>query len=304
MKRKLVKQGAATMMISLPSKWIKANKLEKGDEINLEEKGKELIINTEKTTKEKKEIIIKINEENKHDIKNILTHLYRKGFDKVTIENINPELLKEIRVITNLLLGFELTEKTSAKCVIENISEPLEQKYDIMLKKVFLIIKETQDIILNDFEKEKFNINEIEETRNQQDKFILFCRRLLTKQNPENIFLEWELLTFLMHIQHAYFYLYKYASENKIKTDKEITNLLKELKSYFSLFEDAYYNKNIKSIHRINNLKKQYQFGSCLKLIEKSKGKETVIYSYIRELFRLIQIGTSPILSEVIEKEI
>jgi hypothetical protein len=304
MKRKLVKQGAATMMVSLPSKWIKSNKLEKGDEINLEEKGGELVINTQETTKGKKEIIITINEENKHDIKNILTHLYRKGFDRITIENLNSDTLKEIRSATNLLLGFELTEKSNTKCVIENISEPLEQKYDIILKKVFMIIKETQEVTLNDFEREKFNMHEIEETKNQQEKFILFCRRLLVKQNPENISLEWELLTFLIHIQHSYYYLYKYASESKIKTDKETLELLKELKTYFFFFEDAYYNKNIRSIHKINKLKKQYQFGSCLRLIEKSKGKEAVIHSYIKEIFRLIQIGTSPILSEVIEKEI
>ena len=44
MKRKLVKQGAATMMISLPSKWIKENGLDKGDEIELIEQGGELLI--------------------------------------------------------------------------------------------------------------------------------------------------------------------------------------------------------------------------------------------------------------------
>ncbi len=304
MKRKLVKQGTATMMISLPSKWIKANNLGKGDEINLEEKGKELIINTKETLKQKKEAKIKITKDNQQDIKNILTHLYRKGFDKIALEGLTPNLLKETRIITNsLLLGFEITERNSTKCIIENISEPIGQKYDVILKKIFLIIKETQDLIIKDFEKGRFtNMQEIEETKNQQDKFILFCRRLLIKEKFDNL-LDWELLTFLMHIKHTYYYLYKYVSKNKIKPDKEIIKLLINLKDYFVLFEDSYYNKNIKSIHKVNNLKKQYQFGKCLSLIEKAKGKETVVYSYIRELFRLIQIGTSPILAEIIEKK-
>jgi phosphate uptake regulator len=304
MKRKLVKQGVATMMISLPSKWIKANSLNKGDEIDIEEKGKSLIIEPEKRKSEKKEILIKIGEENKQDIKTILTHAYRKGFDKITLEDINPGLLKEIRIASNSLLGFELTEKDSKKCVVENISEPLEQKYEIILKKIFLIIKETQEITSNDFEKEKFNLNEIEETKNQQDRFILFCRRLLIKQPSDSALLEWELLTFLMHIQHTYYYLYKYVSENKIKIDKEMIRLLNQLKEYFSLFENSYYNKNISTIHKINNLKKDYHFGKCIELIEKSKAKEAVVYSYIRELFRLIQIGTSPILGMILEEKI
>lgn len=302
MKRKLVKQGAATMMISLPSKWIKENKLEKGDEIDLEEKQNELLISTKQSLKQKKEITININEENKQDITNILTHIYRKGFDKITINNIDSDLSKEIRNSVKLLLGFEITEKQGKKCIIENISEPLEQKYEIMLKKIFLILKETHEIIQEDFKQENLkSIEEINEIKEQQDKFILFCRRLLVKEKSEKL-LDWEFLTFLMHIQHTYFYLYKYAFENKIKPEKPILNLLEKLKDYFSLLEDAYYNKNIKSIHKINSLKREYQFGACLKEIEKSKNKNSVLASYIRELFRLIQIGTSPILSKIIEK--
>ena len=55
--RKLVKQGAATMMISLPARWIKFNQLGKGDEINLEEKENEIRVTTGKIDKKKKEII-------------------------------------------------------------------------------------------------------------------------------------------------------------------------------------------------------------------------------------------------------
>ena len=107
-----------------------------------------------------------------------------------------------------------------------------------------------------------------------------------------------------MHIGHAQYYLYKYTSENKIKTTNQIFELLKEVKDYFELLEDAYYNKNIKAIHKINNLKNRFQFGKCLELISKAKGKEGVVYSYIKDIFRLIQIGTSPILAEILEKQI
>jgi len=299
MKRKLVKQGATTMMISLPSKWIKANGLGKGDEIDIEEKQNNLLISTKEGLKQKKEITININNENKQDLTNILTHAYRKGFNKIIIENIDSSLLKEIRNSVRLLLGFELIEKQGKKCIIENISEPLEQKYEIMLKKVFMMIKETQDIIEQDF-KDKFqNIQEIQEIKEQEDKFILFCRRLLVKEKSEKI-LDWELLTFLMHIEHTYFYLYKFASENKIKPEKNIIELLEKLKEYFNLFENAYYNNNIESIHKINNLKTKYQFKECLETIKKSKNP--VLASYIRELFRLMQIGTSPILGKILEK--
>ena len=53
MRRKLVKQGNATLMISLPSKWAKENKLDKGDEIILNEYGRDLIVSTEEVKKER-----------------------------------------------------------------------------------------------------------------------------------------------------------------------------------------------------------------------------------------------------------
>ncbi|MBU4069656.1 MAG: hypothetical protein KJ646_01615, partial [Nanoarchaeota archaeon] len=130
--------------------------------------------------------------------------------------------------------------------------------------------------------------------------FILFCRRLLIKEQSNNL-LEWELLTFLMHIQHSYYYLYEYVEANKIKKNNIIIKSLKDLQNYFSLFYDSYYNKNMESINKINHLKNKYQFGEVLKLIETSKTKDAVIFSYIREIFRLIQIGTSPILGEILE---
>ena len=299
MKRKLVKQGAATMMISLPAKWIKQFNLKKGDEIDLEESGDNLVISKDRK-KTKKQIRINITDENRKDILVILTHLYRKGFDIITIEGINPKLLNEIKTIVNeLLLGFEITEREDAKCRIENISEPTEQKYDSLLRRIFLIIKETHNIVVEDFQKNEFShLDEIVDLRKQQDKFILFCRRAL--KHEKDPIVSWELLTFLMHIEHAYHYLYKYASENKIIKSKETINLLEKLGDYLQLYYDAYFKRDINKIHKINNLRKEHHFGKCLKLIEKCRNP--VIVSYIRELFRLIQIGTSPVLSELFEE--
>lgn len=305
MRRKLVKQGAATMMISLPSKWIKEHKLEKGDEIEVEEREGKLEITTGAKAKEGKEVNIEVTKENKQDMKNVLTHAYRKGVTKIIIKGENREIRKDVRLTTSdLLLGFEITELNPNKIVIENISEPSEAKYDVILKKTFQIIQETQDLIINDFENNSLkNLQEIDDLKNQQDRFVLFCRRLLSKGvSGKDPLLEWELLTFLMHIEHRYYSLYEYASKDKITKDLEIISLLKSLKQYFSLYESAYWNKNINSIHKINDLKKEFYFGKCLKSLEKSKGKNIIILAYIREIFRIIQIGTSPILASLLEK--
>jgi len=293
------------MMISLPAKWIKQFGLGKGDEIDLETSEDSIVISPETKKEVKKEIRITLDEENKKDLRNLLTHIYRKGFEKITITKIDINILNKIRKITDqLLFGFEITQADSDKCIIENISEPTGQKYEILLKRIFFIIKETHEIIEKDFKTNLKNMKEVEEIKNQHDKFILFCRRLLINNHQTNSLFEWELLTFLMHIEHSYYYLYKFAFENKIKPDKQITNLLEDLKEYFELFHNAYDKKDKKYIHQINKLKKEHHFGKINQLIEKSSGKNAVVYSYIKNIFRLIQISTSPVLSELIELEL
>jgi len=300
MKRKLVKQGAATLMISLPSKWIKENKLDKGDEVDVEEKGKNLEIKTE-IDNNIQDITLDINENNKKDIRVLLTHAYRRGFDKVILTGQIQSLVSLISdICSKVLLGFEIVERTKERIVIENVSQPEGNKYSSMLSKVFMIIQDMQNYLSNEIIK----FEEIKDTKDQCDKFILFCRRILSDGLVEaNPISEWEFLTFLTHIQHRYFYLYEYLYKNKIKLNKEEIELLKHLRDYFALFENAYKNKDLSSINKINSLKDKYQYGICLDMLEKSKGKESVVISYISEIFRLIQIGTSPILMSILEKE-
>src|SRR4030042_5386016 len=227
MNRKLIRQGGGGFTVYLPKKWADKKGLKPGDQVSIKETGTALTIDS--PSKEKKEIAIEITEENRKDLNNIITHLYRRGFDSIIMKNIDENLLDKAKEITtHLLLGFEVTETSKSICKIENISEPTGEKYEVLIRRIFLIIKETQRIISADFKNNKFSsLKEIEELRSQQDKFILFCRRILTKEKfeTENPMLNWELLTFLMKIEHAYYYLYLYASKNKLTRDKKIIEL-------------------------------------------------------------------------------
>lgn len=305
MKRKLIKQGGGGYTIYLPKKWVDSKGFRGGDEIDVSEMDSSLVIGS--PVKERKEIVVKINEGNKEDLKNILTHLYRKGFFKIVFENVDVDQIKEIKSITNeLLLGFELTEKNSKSCTVENISEPSEEKFEVMLKKLFFINHEMIEVTLEDFKEGTFKSStEIEEMKKLHDRLILFCRRLVMRDKyDKNQVLSWELLTFLMHISHALYYFYKYSEKNKVRPEKEMISLLSHLQEYFSLYKKAFYEEDIKAVHKINLLKDKYHFGKCLEMIEKAKGKNSVAYSYLKDVFRLIQIGSSPILSKIINKEV
>ena len=90
--------------------------------------------------------------------------------------------------------------------------------------------------------------------------------------------------------------------KNNLKIDKQTQSLILESKDYFKLLEQAYLTKNLDLINKINSQKNKYQFGKCLDLMSKEKGNQSIIASYLREIFRLIQIASSPILADILDK--
>jgi len=298
MKRKIVKQGTATLTVSLPAKWTKENKLSAGDEVEMEDQNGDLLISTGPAKKEKS-ITYKITEDNEQDIRPLLTHLYRNGYDVIKLTGIDDKLFGKIRrLTTDLLLGFEVTDSRENTCTLTNISEPTDEKFEVLMRRTFLLIKETQVLVNEDYERGKFDhMNEMDALRDQQDKFIIFCRRVLSNNVTKTGALYWELFTFLMHIQHSYYYMYKYASEKKPKRNAKVVQMLNALRNNFELFYKAFYEKDLNAVHRLNKHKNKFQFGECYRDLEKLTGPNTVIMSQIRETFRWIQLGTSPILN-------
>ena len=300
MKRKLISQGGGGYTIYLPKKWVDAKGLKAGEQIEVSERGAGLAIDS--SVREKKEISIKLDEGSRKDLKTILTHLYRRGFDRIVFTSAGAGEQREIKKSLGLLLGFELTEPGKDKCVVENITEPEGEKYQALLRRAFLIIKEAQRITLESAESREFrSIDEISALKDDHDRLVLFCRRTIAKEGTSlrHPVLEWELLTFLMHIMHAYKYLYSYAGKNRPRITARTIGLLKELEASFQLLYNAYYERDMAAIHRLN--RKEY-LEKCYSALEKSSGKETPLISHIREISRLVQVGSSPIISIILEE--
>ncbi len=111
MQRKLVKQGAATLMVSLPAKWAQKNNLDKGDVVDLIEKNNSLIITSE-TIETKKSVELNITKFNESSIRASLATLYRLGYDKFKINFSDKKALEIIEdVLDRNLVGFEIIRK-------------------------------------------------------------------------------------------------------------------------------------------------------------------------------------------------
>ncbi|MBI2573758.1 hypothetical protein HYV86_07875 [Candidatus Woesearchaeota archaeon] len=305
MKRKVVKLGPSTLVISLPSEWIKKSHISPGIELDVEEVHHNLLIKP--PVKQHPSITITLHDEaDKKAIYSQLSHLYRVGFDKITINFTESSSLKRIQhIVSQNLLGFEITKKTVTSCIIESITEPTDEKFQVLLRRVFLQIKETQELVREDFTAHKeLKADELEDLRASLDRHIFFCRRLISKgiDMGETPHLVWELLTFLMHIQHAYYYMYGYYKEHKQKVHKETLHLLSHLELYFDFFYKAYFEK--KEEHLVERRKERIQIQHLIfKQLESANNPNKVILGYLQQICRLMQVGISPVHSILVDEK-
>ncbi len=294
MKRKIVKQGAATMMISLPAKWIKANELKKGDEINIERIGKDLHISLSPEKQKKLETSIKLSGLTETSIRTLITNTYRAGYDKINIELENNEQFKILKnVIETRLIGFEITKKQKKSCLVENITEPSPDQFDNILNKIFLNIEELFEITQDRLKGNE--TEDYEETANRIQKYDNFCRRVIIKRKliEQKSEMFWSFLSSIIRAYRDIYYLNKFLNK-KIKISKETKELLQGSEKIFKILIKSYKEKNLENLNKIHELQKEFIKKSYL-CLEKTKGKENIIIYRLASSIRQFYQAVSPL---------
>jgi len=142
MKRKVNLVGPATLTISLPSDWVKKQKIRKGDELDIEEKGNNLIISN-KCAVSDKVINISIPLISEKYCREKITKLYREGYSTINISYEDPRVLIRVKSIVENLIGADIIEVGLHSCRIKifNTAE-LEMDIKKQIKKIILVIKQ------------------------------------------------------------------------------------------------------------------------------------------------------------------
>ena len=122
MKRRVIKQGHNTLTVTLPSKWVKDLNISAGDEIELIEKEKGILLTSEKHNGETKRAEFDVSD---MDIPTIWKHfmsVYREGYDEVKVK-FNPKLETESPYKFMTEYRFEsnskknIRQKSNDKCI-------------------------------------------------------------------------------------------------------------------------------------------------------------------------------------------
>jgi len=177
MKRKVVKHGPSSLTVSLPIKWVKKNNIKGGDEIDVQEKDKELILSG-KGRREEKEISIDIYSKNL--IKRILIMPYTRGYDIIRVNFDSHKALEFIQQNIDLLFGFEIIDQKPNYCRLKNMTEPKTEEFECMLLRMFNVclsmLEDLKEFIQKDSEEA---LRRIPFTKRTMTRLDLYCRRMI-----------------------------------------------------------------------------------------------------------------------------
>ncbi|MBD3259246.1 hypothetical protein GF371_01285 [Candidatus Woesearchaeota archaeon] len=239
MKRKLVSQGRATLTISLPSKWTKTFGLKSGDELDINEEAGKLILSTtgevalEKTTIDAKNVGQAL-------LRKFLPAAYKLGYDEITVLTEGPEQIEEVqKAIQRSLLGFEIVNQSRTSCTIKCIGGPLEDEFDSILRRIFLMLKSMSNDGLDAIRQKEFGqLTSITSGEQINNRLTTICRRIINKKGytKHSTYL-YCLVNELEKIADEYRDMFKHIAEKKIVLSSDT---VKQISAMNKLFSDLY----------------------------------------------------------------
>jgi phosphate uptake regulator len=308
MKRKVNQIGPATLMVSLPAKWVKKHNIKKGDEVDvLEQEGKLLIggegVELAKKTTVNLKDVPHINEASDNFYKRLFSNAYKKGFDEIEVIFPGKNVLHKVADAISNLLGYEIFDQTEHRCLIRSLASEKEEEFERMIRKSFLLMKQIAEMCYNDIKQNKLeNLENIKKMRDNIQKYTDFCRRLINKKiykNNELALYNYIICMRIVLITNKYRYMYDYCIQNKLKPDADVLNYFSKTNEIMDIFYETYYKHDTSLIEKIDAIKKELVQGSY-KLLASKKGHNNVLTHLLAEVVRLVYDNSSQLMGIIL----
>jgi len=142
--RKLQKTGGSTLIVSLPKKWIKKNKLDAGSEVRLlKQPDGTITIDPGQTDLSKKIATVRCNnEESQHLFRDLIGN-YLAGSTEIKVIG-SPRLTvkerKTIRKFSASVIGLEIIEEEATQAILIDMSNPGALPFRTAIKRLYKIV--------------------------------------------------------------------------------------------------------------------------------------------------------------------
>lgn len=288
-KRSVIQIANSTQLISLPRKWSQKYGVKKGDELEIEENGGDLIIKTERgTSVNKTEIDFKDKEPLIH---RALSSLYKAGYDEIKITFENHSELDAIQATINQeLIGFEIIEEGKGYLIAKQVSNIDHSEFDSMLRRTFIFLVSTADESAEALKTNNINTLKNLTLRDMTiNKLTDYCRRSLNKKESYFKFIGpgFTIIELLEKIGDCYKDICKYIAQNKIKLNKSVIEVLSEINSFLKDAYKLFYDFNLNDMEKFL-IKKEKIEDNVINLCTNTNKRELPIILHLNTLVRNI----------------
>lgn len=231
MRRKLIKLGPSTLVISMPKKWTNKLKLKEGDEIDIDETGSTLIL-----TGPQKMDISKTTTYNLDKIPTLIVHemvvgMYKTGLGDITFTNLSKDKSKEIKDVVSDVMGFEIISSSKNSCRINDIGIAQEVHLRRAEQQIYWKLLQMIDEVINLNADEK-DVRRIDKEINR---LAFFIQRKIGYYfaTYNKAFLIYEKITLLENLGDS-LYLYKlYTKKSEIQFEllKKVGKIIDKIRS-------------------------------------------------------------------------
>ncbi|MFQ5620655.1 MAG: AbrB/MazE/SpoVT family DNA-binding domain-containing protein, partial [Candidatus Nanoarchaeia archaeon] len=247
MKRKTIRLAGKTLVVSLPSKWVKQYGVQKGDELEVKGLGPTLHISAGESTVHS---TTELNASTLSDraLRWALSSLHKKGYTEITVYYTKQKTLDTIReLLKELFIGFTIVDQRKSSCIIRALAREEAKEFDTSMRRAFLVTLSMGEQITESLRENNINdlrpIAELEKTNNQ---LTNFCQRIINmglinpKKSTFQYVIAWNLEKVADEFKHICKRLKKAPSKESIQYVEDITNMLR---SYYELLYKFEQNK-------------------------------------------------------------
>lgn len=237
MKRNVISLAGKTNVISLPSGWCKRFNIQKGEELDVEERGSSLIITTD-ASNIKEKIALDASGLNERSLRWAVSALNKAGFDEIEIYDFSKEkieVIEDLRI--NLLTGFSLIEKTERRIVLKSMMKDSDEEFDNALRRAFLVGLEMADECAKNLD-DKEKLKELLQLEKQNNQLTNFCERILNRKGHSKSKKTHFYYTIIWNLEKIVDE-YKYVCKKGIKTNESRKALIfanSIFREYYNLF--------------------------------------------------------------------
>ena len=277
MKRRIIKQGHSTLTMTLPSEWVKKLNISPGDEIDVFEDGGSLIVSGKQNGKPKS-ATIDITGLSIPMLWRFFQSAYREGYDEIRLiydsnkksyegaynyyasqfeykrmgeEPAEKPALNMIQELVDRFIGIAVIDHGEGYCTVKEMGELTSKEFDNSLRRIFLLILEMFDKIIDLVENNKVGDMGVCKTIHTMDinidRFIDYCCRINNKINDssfqKNKPIMFSTLFLLELLGDEFKYIGNHLAKSKKKVD-EITEFAETVKKHFEMYYTLFYKFN------------------------------------------------------------